>query len=122
MNTTKHSPSPWRAVIEHETLDGMRQDLCPRVNDAEGTCICELWSSTQTITPIGQATQEANARLMAQAPALLRASENMANIIAQALLNGAWGERSSDERDSASEVESVLDEARAAIREARGGS
>lgn len=77
MSEAKHSPSPWRAVIEHETLDGMRQDLCPRVNDAEGTCICELWSSTQTITPIGQATQEANARLMAQAPAMLEALRDL---------------------------------------------
>lgn len=68
MNTTKHSPAPWKAVISYETLDGMRQDLCPLVVDANGVCICELWSSTQTITPITQATQEANARIMARAP------------------------------------------------------
>lgn len=64
----KHSPGPWEAVVEHEELDGIRHDLCPLVRDGKGRCIVELWSSTQTITNVSQAEQEANAHLISAAP------------------------------------------------------
>ena len=95
-----HTPGPW-------TLDPC----------ASGWM---LISNGQDITAEPLDARDADARLIAAAPALLEALQNCANVLALAL--PLFDDESTDSKDSRDEVESVIDAARAAIERATGGA
>ncbi len=106
---TQHTPGPWK--VQRYTEPGrFVTETC--IRDAHNSHLCH----------VGPCNIEANSTLMAAAPDLLEALENSVNVLSLALRNGAWDNRSSDEKDSRDEVESVVAEALAAITKARGVS
>ena len=100
-----HTPGPWFWA------DNV-PDAPPHyrmIVDADGATVCDP-------SPM----READARLLAAAPALLEALKNCANVLALAL--PSFDDESTDGKDSRDEVESVLDAARDAIERATGGA
>jgi len=108
MTNAQHTPGPWKPAMQHSQQlvtipDKTHGWRCLVVETSNGDIIARAYGATPEIA-------EANARLIAAAPELLDALENLANAICKNT-NGMpdWLSR-------------ALDDANEAMRKARGQS
>jgi hypothetical protein len=107
-----HTPEPWYVEVDHATgaAEYIRAYWDKEMFDI-ASVLCDETGSAN-----------ANASLIAAAPELLAALENARNLIALAIANGAWGDKSTDDADSADDADSVLTQIDAAIAKATGAA
>lgn len=122
--TTKFTPGPWYTGEPFETFPGA--GLRFHISQAEGAPYTPHYSDVaqfvaETISSEKLAIQQANARLIAAAPELYQALDNLFTdmIIAQGNMRDA-AKRDHRWEGCAEEIQPRIDAARAALAKARG--
>ena len=103
-----HTPGPWVADAACWSESGFAQ--------YELIGITLLNAPDSRLIAASPALLSECRRLRAENARLREALENAANVISLGLVNQQWPSESSDEQDSDAEVDSVLTQARAALR------
>lgn len=79
---SKHTPGPWRYALDGDSNNDMRHAVLANVNDLwVAACYRSGTTAKHDSSPEADQEAEANARLIAAAPAMLEALENMTAIV-----------------------------------------